>query len=372
MALKVQDVQEAFQRDAQHRTIKMLVAGAPGVGKTRTAASWPNVLYADAEGGLLSVRDRKVRRVEIDSVAKLDELRAALAQEPSVRAKLLGAPVDTVVLDTVDEISKMVQNERKKAEKIETLRMQDWGFVGDTLRSMLRGFRNLDLNVILNVHVKTESDGDTGRVWERPDVQGAVGNEIPAYVDLAVVMVSTSTVDPKTGEQVSERYFQTFHDSTRQWVKDRSGTLPPRFPINFVDDYRRLSELIFGPLPTPDAPVTSPVASVSMSTSTSGSGGGAVPTQPSMVDESGKARTTVEDPSPEPEARAESVPTAGTEPDLLDGLGEDAEEPAAAAVAVCADCGEEIPNPDQVEISLRRWEVPLCRADFAKRKTRRR
>lgn len=370
MALKIENVQEAFQQNAHKRTVKALVAGQPGAGKTRSASTWPNVLFADAEGGLLSVRDRSVHRVVIDSISKLDELRAALAQDRKVREKLFGIPVDTICLDTVDEIAKLIHVERKKAEKLEVLRVQDWGFVADTLRSMLRGFRNLDMNVVMNVHLKPESDSDTGRVWERPDVQGAVGNELAAYVDLSVLLVSQPVINVKTGEYVNERYFQTNHDAAHTWVKDRSGMLPPRFPVNLNDDYQRMADLIFGLQPSPEAPVASPVASVVMSTSDTPAPGKQVRTVPELTDGNGKAKRMVEVPLPAETPPPESVPSPGTEGDLLSGLGEPAPEPAAPVVPVCAECGEPVTNPDQLDISMRRWEVPLCRQDFAKRKSR--
>lgn len=372
MALKIQRVQDVFEQE-KLRTIKILVAGPPGVGKTRSASTWPNPLYADAEGRLLSVRDRDAHRVSIKSIADLDELRAALAQTPEVRQKLIGVPVDTLIIDTVDEVARILEQERLRSEKLESLRMVDWGWYGDSLRSMLRGFRNLDLNIVFNTHLKTDSDGETGRVFEKPAIKGQVGDEIAAYVDIAVLMVSRSTIDPKTGERVAQRYFQTFQDAGHAWPKDHTGALPPEFPINLNDDYDRMAKLIFGAKPTADAPVSSPIATATLTTSdgetTVLSPSEPVRRQPRSADGNGKAGAVVDVP-PAAKAPAESVPTPGTEPDLLADLGEPASEPPASSVPACADCGQPVTNPDQVDISMARWNVPLCRADFAGRKTR--
>lgn len=362
MALKVKNVRAQFQ-EATERHIKILVAGPPGAGKTRSASTWPDPLYADVEGRLLSVRDRDVHAVDIKTVADLDELRSALAQDPKVREKILGVPVQTVILDTVDEISRLIIKERLKAEKQEAMRMPDWGYLGDTLRSLLRGYRNLDMNVVLNVHVRSETDSETGRMWEKPAIQGQVGDEIAAYVDEAVLLVARPTVDPSTGERVLQRHFQTYPDSAHTWVKDHSGTLPLEFPINLNDDYRRLSELIFGAAPGPQ------VERVAETEEAPALRKAAARAARTPIPEAGPPVVDVKLP-------AESVPESGTEPDLLAGLGSDAsesppEEPA-PDVTVCADCGTAITNQDQIDISMARWQVPLCRQDFAGRKTRKR
>lgn len=371
MPIQVVSVKDVFGAGAATRTIKALVAGPPGAGKTRTASTWPNVVYIDIEGRLLSVRDRDVHRIKIDQVSEMEEVKALLDQPPDIRRRMLGVECDTVVIDTVDELARMLVKERLRAEKIETLRMQDWGWFGDQLRSILRGFRNLDdLNVIYNVHVKDQQDEETGRVRIKPDIQGAVGNEIAGYVDEAFLLVARPFTDPSTGQRTVKRFLQTFPDAAHDWIKDHSGTLPMEFPINFEDDYARLSQLIFGNAP---APVTT--ASVTMSTSESIReepvkkaaakkkaavkraadlpDQGVVPAQP-------VTETVVEDiqapaPSPVPEEE-----TRISEP----------EEPAGPAQPACSECGVAIDNADVAEVSEIRYGVPLCREHFAARRSR--
>lgn len=365
MALKVKNVRAHFQA-SKDRHIKILVAGPPGSGKTRSASTWPDPLYADVEGRLLSVRDRDVHSIDIRSIADLDELRAALAQDPKVREKILGVPVQTIVIDTVDEVARLIIKERLRAEKRDQMQMTDWGYLADSLRALLRGYRNLDMNVVMNVHVRSESDSETGRTWEKPAIQGQVGDEIAAYVDEAVLLVARPTVDPKTGERVLVRHFQTFPDAAHTWVKDHSGTLPLEFPINLNDDYKRLSARIFGAKPAaqsapPEAEDRTPAPE---------------PVKPAAKVAASKPKKAGLESAPADTAPApESVPTRGTEPDLLAELGGDAPdrspEDEASDVTRCADCGQPVTNQDQVDISLARWQVPLCRQDFASRKSRR-
>lgn len=379
MPIQVEEVQDLFAAGAGTQTIKMMVAGPPGAGKTRFASTWPNPLYADVEGRLLSVRDRAVKRVKIDSTSELEELKLLLDQAPDIRKRMLGFDVKTLVVDTVDEIARMLQKERMRAEKLEALRMQDWGWYGDQLRNMLRGFRNIpDLHVLFLVHVKQTEDSETGRVEKKPDISGAVGNEISGYVDESLLMVARGATDPRSGTREIKRYLQTYPDGQHDWVKDHSGCLPMEVPVNFEDDYKRISEFIFGqPQPAPAPAIEEKVRSSEPMEEMSPVIEERAPRK-KVAAKKATARVvettprapiaqlpTVDAPLPEdpPPSKPEPAPVSAKET-------EDA-EPAEGAALVCAECGEPVENPDVAEVSEIRFGVVLCRAHFAARRQKR-
>jgi hypothetical protein len=196
----------------------------------------------------MSVADRNVLTVDVEDSQTLLEAIVALRQEPKIREKIFGGEVETVVLDTVDEVARLLQRERLTETRKETLAQADWGWFGDQLRGIIRGLRNLDLHVILTCHVKTTEDTDSGTMLVKPAVQGAVGDELAGYVDLALLMRSNPIQKVVDGEVVREtaRLLQTYGTSRYPWIKDRSGKLPPELDINFEDDYKRIDEAIFG------------------------------------------------------------------------------------------------------------------------------
>lgn len=375
MPLKVENVRQRFQNQ-ELRTVKMLVAGPPGSGKTLFASEWPGVLYADVEGRLLSVRDRDVNSVRIGSLADLEELKVMLDQDPDVRRHVLGCDVQTICLDTVDEIARLAMKERMRAEKLEAPRIADWGWLGDTLRGLLRGYRNLNLNVLLNVHVKSQEDSETGRVRVVPAIQGQVGDEIPAYVDIAVLLVARPTTDAH-GDRVIERYMQTFPDLQHDWLKDHSNALPLEFPIDFTTDYARLSALIFS-APAPAAPPPSPapaeVVPEPRKKPAAKKAAAPPPVKAPVADEelavvgsngaNASAELSVSDPPlPVPEAGTEiAEPAPAPEPP--------APEPAVTGELVCEECGNVIEPPDYAEFSLVRYGQRLCRQHFSARSKR--
>lgn len=230
------------------RWVKALIAGEPGVGKTLFGSTWPSVLYLNAEGGLMSVADRNVLTVDIEATQTLLEAIVALRQDPKVREKIFGGAVETVVLDTVDEIARLLQRERLSETKKEVMAMQDWGWYGDQMRGILRGLRNLEMHVIFNVHVRSQEDSDSGAVTVKPAVQGQVGDELPGYVDLALLMRANPVQKVVDGEIVREtaRFLQSYGNSKYPWIKDRSGKLPSELDVNFEDDFKRIDQLIYG------------------------------------------------------------------------------------------------------------------------------
>lgn len=388
--------------DDYGRWVKALIAGEPGAGKTLFGSTWPDVLYANAEGGLMSVADRNVLTVDVEDSQTLLELIVALRQEPAIREKIFGAPVHTVVVDTLDEVARLLQRERITEQKKEAMAMQDWGWYGDQMRSLIRGFRNLDMHVIFNVHLRTSEDAETQSLLVKPNIQGQVGDELAGYVDLALLMKANSTTKMVGEKMVREttHSLQAFANSRYPWVKDRSGKLPAEFEVNFEDDYKRLDQLLFGGRdldrsPTPTI-VDEPPAGLEPK----------VETETVVEKEKPKTRArkqTPAEPEPaEPEreqtpVEPDSAPPEGVDPEtgvmeksLIDQaddphppLPEAAvkEEPAKDQMGLpkedgppwtCADCGNEFDDPDQAALSMirfrRRLDGPCFRAAKTKKK----
>lgn len=232
------------------RYIKLLLAGQPGSGKTLLSSTAPHPFYADVEGRLMSVASRHVPFTRIRSSQDLLQLKELLEQPADVRERLLGHKVETVIIDTVDELARIIVRERLKAQKKDQLAPADWGWFGDQLREILRAFRSLDMHVIFACHTKAKEDSETGRQIYVPSIQGAVGGEIAEYVDLALVLKArqVTQVVGNESKKTLVRYIQTTPDTNYEWIKDHSGKLPPEFPVNFTDDFQRIYDLVYGDL----------------------------------------------------------------------------------------------------------------------------
>lgn len=239
--------------------IKALVVGEPGSGKTRFSSCWPDPLFVSAEGGLMSVADRGVHAVEVGDVQTLREVLQALKQSPEVQEQQLGFAPRTVVLDTLDEIARISTKERNVQKNQESLKRDDWNWLGDHMRGITRVFRNLPMNVVVTCHIKQVTDEETGGTWFKPQLQGAFGDEVSGYFDIAGVLRARNRVELEDGNKVQyvDRYLQTYPDARHPWIKDRSGKLPMEFPVNFNDDYQRMHDAIYGDLSLPETTVSS-------------------------------------------------------------------------------------------------------------------
>lgn len=397
--------------------IKELVLGDPGSGKTRTASTWPNVIYANCEGGMMSVADRQPATVDVKSRQEMRELINALDQPPAVREKILGLPTETVCVDTFDEYAKILIRERLEAEHKDAMAIQDWGWLGSELANTVRAFRNLEMNVIFNVHLKSQEDSETGRTFFKPNIAGAMGDDIPAYFDLVLLLVARPTTTVVNGANVRSvvRYMQTYPDAQHGWVKDRSGQLPMEFTINFEDDYKRINDLMLWnqATPPPETEIVTEVPTPEKIT--------IEPKEPKEPDVPGQASLTVTspgapaeapeaaptppaptpapEPTPEPETAPETVtepvaetitesvaetvtdttenvaeetvPTDGTTPEAPIPTTVQSDEPALEEWQICQGCGGTVESKDQADLSYIRHKEHLCRQCFAaRRKTR--
>jgi len=230
------------------RYIKALIAGNSGAGKTLLSSCFPNPIYASAEAGLMSIADRDIPFVEIKSLDDLLNLKRMLDQDPLVREQTLGFPVETVVIDTIDEVQRIIIRERLASQRRDATNLQDWGFIGSQMQAIVSGFRNLEMNVIFTVHLKEVNDGDSGQIWFNPGIQGEMGKQITGYVDLALLLKTNTVSELVDNKPVRKqvRVLTTVQSPQFPWVKDRSGKLPAEIPVNFEDDYDRIVSYIYG------------------------------------------------------------------------------------------------------------------------------
>lgn len=347
--------------------VKALVCGNPGAGKTLISSTFPNPLYASAEGGLMSLARRNIPYVDVKEINDLLAVKAMCEQAPHVRKELLGFEVDTVVVDTIDEIQKILIRERLKENRKDSMELRDWGWLGDQMQVIISGFRNLDMNVVMTCHLREQQDSEAGTIWFEPGLQGAIGKQIAAYFDLALLLDVRTISKIKDGKSHKEqvRYLISSPDSKHQWIKDRSGQLDPEMVVNFEDDFKRIAEKIYGGIELPESveeEVVAPVAN----------------TVKQAVD---NLESTVQDapqPSaPEPEGEgmfaAEPVEEAPVEP-VETPVEISTPEPEAQPEVVeekktCVTCGAEV-DSKQADLSRIRFRKILCRDDFMAEKRR--
>lgn len=219
--------------------VNVIVYGDPGTGKTVLAGSaeavepMGPVLLIDCEGGTFSLRSfypniRIVRVKSWDDMQRLyDQLRRG------------DHNFKTVILDSLTEIQKFSMGEimkdvvRKEPDRDpEVPSVREWGKSGEQIRRLVRGFRDLPMNVIFTALVNEDRNQKTGKVTFRPSLPGKLSREVPGYVDLVFYLYKRDIPNPKhvdgsdEPQTINARLLLT--TATEEFVcKDRSNNLPP-------------------------------------------------------------------------------------------------------------------------------------------------
>lgn len=173
MAIKIIRATDAIKVE----TLRVLIYGQPGLGKTSLAFTCDKPLCLDFDKGAYRSKQRK-DSLDIQSWDDIVEL---------MRTPAVFGGYKTIVVDTIgrclDSITQHVLNGSPKSGNSKGgLTMQGWGELKNTFQTWVRQLTLLGLDVVFVAHDKEDKDGD--RVFKRPDVQGGSYAEVMKTADL--------------------------------------------------------------------------------------------------------------------------------------------------------------------------------------------
>lgn len=211
-------------------TLNFLVYGDPKIGKSTFAIKGGKVLIADCESGYRFMGMNGLDG-DIAEIQKFSDMRDVY----DIASK---GEYELIVIDPVNELlEKLMEDTRKiagmcQSDKI-SLTMKGWGYVKTTIKRMLKGFRDLNINVLIIAHTKEEDfDGITKK---SPRFDANLSKDLMGMMDVIGYM-RLATID---GEK---QRIVTFESSETYEAGDRTSILPKY--INADMGFSGLYELI--------------------------------------------------------------------------------------------------------------------------------
>lgn len=161
-------------------TIKMLVYGQPGIGKSTMALSAPNPVLFDFDGG--------VQRVNVAFQCPTLQVKS---WEEALQAleELKGGEVEcsTIVIDTAGKMldfmsDYIMRNDSKMRMRDGSLSLKGYGARKVMFQSFLHQVAQMGKNIVFVAHEREEKDGDTKIV--RPEIGGSSAGDLMKELDL--------------------------------------------------------------------------------------------------------------------------------------------------------------------------------------------
>lgn len=216
-------------------TIKVLVYGQPGLGKTTLSLSAPQPLLLDFDGGIHRVLPQ--HQTDTLQVNNWDEVLSVLKEDLT--------SYKTIVIDTAGKMldymsSYLIKNDPKLGKRDGALSLQGYGARKVMFSNFLSQVNMLGKNLIFVAHDKEEKDGDTKFI--RPEIGGSSGNDLIKEIDLVGYMEAigkkrTISFDP------CEKFYgkNTCHLDTIINLPD-VNKLPNNLMTSIFDKYKKSLE----------------------------------------------------------------------------------------------------------------------------------
>lgn len=211
-------------KDIAVNGVKIAIYGQAGSGKTRLCATAPKPIIISAERGLLSLADKDIPYINVETLDDVSEAYKFLRNNDDY---------ETICMDSLSEIAEVLLDTLKADAKD---KRQSYGTLAEKLGNMLRRFRNIPgKNVVFTAKQRTLVDEDTGLISIIPSMPGKVLPEaLPYFVDELFYL----KFKPNKGDPIVK--LQTYSDH-QIVAKDRSGQLDKFEEMNLTDIFNKIS-----------------------------------------------------------------------------------------------------------------------------------
>ena len=132
-------------------TVKMMIYGQSGMGKSTLALSSPNPLLLDFDGGVKRINLNHLENVDSVQVEKWEDMKELLSDVKSL------SPYLSIVVDTVGKMMDYIITYKCGTRQP---RIQDWGGINQEFQWFTRSLSSLNKNIVFVAHRDTRKEGD--------------------------------------------------------------------------------------------------------------------------------------------------------------------------------------------------------------------
>lgn len=185
-------------------TLKTLIYGQPGLGKTTFAISAPNAVLLDFDNGVHRVRaEHQVTTLQVNSWQDVIEAMPELK------------PFKTIVIDTAGKMldylgMHLIKGNPKLGKSNGALTLQGYGERKAEFSRFVKTLSTMGKHIIFVAHEKEEKEGETKYI--RPEVGGSSGTDLYKELDLIGYM-----------EAIGKKRTISFAPSEKYYAKNACG-----------------------------------------------------------------------------------------------------------------------------------------------------
>lgn len=216
-------------------TTKILIASHTSAKLTELSLQAPNTLTIAVGACKPVLALAEAMYVEVTDEESLYALKVALDGTPEERRERFGFDIETIVINTVDGLQRLLLDNRLRENRRLNIENDDWNWITSRLHAIFGGLSELGLNLVVLSHLSNVGESSV----VKPNIIGNFNSQIHDYVDYAFWLDTYETRAVDSIEEPIETIergwtLRTHPDGSAPWIHDDTQSLDEPF-IDLTD-----------------------------------------------------------------------------------------------------------------------------------------